>query len=563
MSRPPRLVERTVLATFLTVAVILLVTFVVIIVETRERIRTAEIAKLELGAHLFTELDARRQSDQLAMVSTLSETPTLKAALETYTSELRFGSIGPDLATQLRQTVRNEIDKLAARSKADVIAILGTDGQPFAVAGGRRDRWSVEQRIETDPTADSFQRVIVQPGGAFHAYGARLRLVDEREGLDQTIGVLLLATSLDANYAQDLSDLSNAGIVISVEGRVTARTVAEPVARALVEHRGTINRTTSLNGEEYAVSTLLDSDGTRIYTLSSVDAAARTASRDALVSLGTVAFGSFALALIASVWVSRTLTRPIDRLATDIEQMSATRDFNRAIEPTRTSRELDSLANAFNDLVGALSIAEAETRSTYLGAIQALAAALDARDPYTAGHSERVSRLSVLIAQQFGLPEPQVDVIRLGALLHDIGKIGVPDDILRKPGPLTALEFEQIKRHPTLGARILRQVPFLAPHLPIVELHHESPDGRGYPFGLRGDEIPLDARIVHVADAFDAMTSVRAYRPARPASLALAELHLHAGTQFDLDVVRALHAAMPSAAALSDVQLQEMVGRGA
>ena len=106
-----------------------------------------------------------------------------------------------------------------------------------------------------------------------------------------------------------------------------------------------------------------------------------------------------------------------------------------------------------------------------------------------------------------------MDIIRLGALLHDIGKIGVADDILRKPGPLTAEEFEQIKRHPGLGARILRQVPFLAPHLPIVELHHERPDGKGYPFGLRGDDIPLAARIVHVADAFDAMTSARAYRP--------------------------------------------------
>ena len=119
------------------------------------------------------------------------------------------------------------------------------------------------------------------------------------------------------------------------------------------------------------------------------------------------------------------------------------------------------------------------------------------------------------------LAETQVDVIRLGALLHDIGKIGVADEILRKPGPLTAQEFEQIKRHPALGARILQQVPFLAAHLPIVELHHERPDGHGYPFGLRADEIPVDARIVHVADAFDAMTSARAYRPGRPASAAL------------------------------------------
>ena len=162
-----------------------------------------------------------------------------------------------------------------------------------------------------------------------------------------------------------------------------------------------------------------------------------------------------------------------------------------------------------------LTAAEAESRAAYLGAIRALAAALDARDPYTAGHSERVSALSVLIGREMNLSDSDLDVLRLGALLHDIGKIGLSDAVLRKASGLTTDEYEQIKRHPALGARILRQVPFLAPHLPIVELHHERPDGRGYPFGLRGDDIPLAARIVHVADAFDAMTSARAYRPAR------------------------------------------------
>jgi HD-GYP domain-containing protein (c-di-GMP phosphodiesterase class II) len=133
-----------------------------------------------------------------------------------------------------------------------------------------------------------------------------------------------------------------------------------------------------------------------------------------------------------------------------------------------------------------------------------------------------------------------------GALLHDIGKIGISDAVLRKPAPLTPAEFEQIKRHPALGARILRQVPFLAPHLSIVELHHERPDGQGYPFGLRGTDIPLAARIVHVADAFDAMTSARAYRPARRALEAIAELQRHSGTHFDPASVDALIAALPA-----------------
>jgi HD-GYP domain-containing protein (c-di-GMP phosphodiesterase class II) len=118
--------------------------------------------------------------------------------------------------------------------------------------------------------------------------------------------------------------------------------------------------------------------------------------------------------------------------------------------------------------------------------------------------------------------------------------------VLRKPGGLTPEEFEVIQEHPSVGARILRSVHFLAPHLPIVELHHERPDGQGYPHRLRGDEIPLLARIVHVADAFDAMTSARAYRPARGSAEALRELWRCAGTQFDAECVQALVSALPT-----------------
>ena len=142
------------------------------------------------------------------------------------------------------------------------------------------------------------------------------------------------------------------------------------------------------------------------------------------------------------------------------------------------------------------------------------------------------------------MPTPN-ETLRLGALLHDIGKIGVPDEVLRKSGALTAAEFEAIKTHPSAGARILRSIPFLAPHIPIVELHHERPDGLGYPYGLRGDDIPLAARIVHVADAFDAMTSARAYRSGRMPVEAIAELRRCVGTDFDGVSVEALIAALP------------------
>jgi putative nucleotidyltransferase with HDIG domain len=226
--------------------------------------------------------------------------------------------------------------------------------------------------------------------------------------------------------------------------------------------------------------------------------------------------------------------------------MTKTRDFDHPVAPTGSILEVDTLTAAFNTMMASVSIAESERQSAYLGAIKALAMALDARDPYTAGHSERVSIVSVAIGRHLDLADDQLEILRLGALLHDIGKIGISDAVLRKPGTLTPNEYEMIREHPSLGARILRSVPFLAPHIPIVELHHERPDGFGYPYGLKGHAIPMLARIVHVADAFDAITSARAYRRARASSQAVRELSKHAGTQFDAEIIHALIAALPT-----------------
>lgn len=556
MRRPPRLVARTLAVTFVTVAIILSVVFIVLTVDARDRVRTSETEKLRVAERVFTALEARRQQDQLASVGTLTENPTLKAALDTYFTESRFSGLAAEQEASLRQTVTRETEKLATLTAADVLAIVETNGRIFASAGPLQDLWAPAQLVQIPGGLQStFQGVVTLPGGVFRVSGAALTL-DGRE-----IGALIEGTSLDVNYAQELSDVSSAGVVITVNNRVIARTVSDQITRDLVAAGGDPGRTRTLDGEEYAIGTLLASGAARIYTLTSVDAAARAATRDALVALGTIAFGAFVLAALGSFWLARTLTDPIDRLAGEMEIMTASHDLRRPLHHTGTSRELDALTAAFNDLLQGLSAAEAESRAAYLGAIRALAAALDARDPYTAGHSERVSALSVLIGRQMQLGDHDLDVLRLGALLHDIGKIGLSDEVLRKPGALTPDEFDQIKRHPALGARILRQVPFLAPHLPIVELHHERPDGRGYPFGLRGDDIPPAARIVHVADAFDAMTSARAYRPARGHAEAMVELQRYAGTQFDPASVNALLAALPSVTSAPEPVLQELLGR--
>ena len=174
-----------------------------------------------------------------------------------------------------------------------------------------------------------------------------------------------------------------------------------------------------------------------------------------------------------------------------------------------------------------------------LAAVESLAEALDARDSYTRGHSENVTRLAVTTCRAMGLPPEAEEHLRLAGLLHDIGKIGIPDNILRKGGTLTPRERELVRAHPALAASILEKVPLLADIIPTILSHHEHWDGTGYPNGLVGEEIPLPARILSVADVFDAMTSDRPYRPAMPREKALAELRFHAGSFFDPAVVAA------------------------
>ena len=541
--------------TFVTVAIILSVVFIVLMVDARDRVRASEVEKLSVAEKVFTTLEARRQQEQLAAIATVAENPTLKAALDTYFTERDFTGLPAEQEQSLRDTVTVEAEKLATLTGADVLAILDSSGRIFVSAGPLRDRWPAGEHIAIPATSTTFQDIAVLPQGAFRISGSVLGL------LDRDIGALVVGTSLDANYARELSNLASADIVITVNGMVAASTAPGAVAADLVNTGTDAADTAALNGEEYAIRTLIRSGRARIYTLASIDAAARTATRDALTALATVAFGAFVLAALGSLWLAQTLTDPIDRLSGEIAMMTAARDLRRPLQPTGTSRELDSLAEAFNELVQGLTAAEADTRAAYLGAIRALAATLDARDPYTAGHSERVSALSVLIGRQMGLGAADLDVLRLGALLHDIGKIGLSDAILRKPGPLTAEEYDQLKRHPGQGARILRQVPFLAPHIPIVELHHERPDGRGYPFGLHADEIPIAARIVHVADAFDAITSARAYRPARGTTEAIAELRRCSGTEFDPASVEALEVVLPLSTTTPEPALQELLGR--
>jgi HD-GYP domain-containing protein (c-di-GMP phosphodiesterase class II) len=183
-----------------------------------------------------------------------------------------------------------------------------------------------------------------------------------------------------------------------------------------------------------------------------------------------------------------------------------------------------------------------ELERLLLDTIRAIAATIDAKDGYTHRHSERVAALSRRIALEIGLSADEQQTVQLAALLHDVGKIAVPDSILNKPGRLTAEEFEEIKKHPVHGTRILANIqsPAIAAVLPGVQYHHERWDGGGYPEGLRGEQIPLIGRLLGVADFYDAVTSARSYRPAMPQEEAIAMITGSAGTHFDPAIVEAV-----------------------
>ena len=258
-----------------------------------------------------------------------------------------------------------------------------------------------------------------------------------------------------------------------------------------------------------------------------------------------LALAAILVSCLVGIMAARWIITPIEIL-TETSRAIARGDFSRRVN-LKSRTEIGELAQTFNymsedleHLVADLRHAAAENRDLFLGSITMLAGAVDEKDPYTRGHSDRVTRFSMMIAKELGLAQEEVEKIRISAQLHDVGKIGIEDRILKKPGALTAEEYEVMKSHTVRGANILRPVEQLKEMIPGIELHHESLDGKGYPYGLKGDDIPLPARIIAVADTFDAMTTNRPYQSAKEPEYAIRIIQSLTRNKFDADVVQAL-----------------------
>ncbi|CAN5329437.1 hypothetical protein BH20ACI1_BH20ACI1_03030 [soil metagenome] len=255
---------------------------------------------------------------------------------------------------------------------------------------------------------------------------------------------------------------------------------------------------------------------------------------------------AFALvALIIGSLLAGRLTSPLSNLAAAAEKIAAG-DLSGRVQQ-KSIAEIDTLGETFNLMSGKLEehiakLAKAaeENRELFVGTVKALAAAIDGKDRYTRGHSERVSRVSVAIGKRLGLGEEELETLRISALLHDVGKIAIDDAILKKPAALTNEEFEIMKTHPQAGYKIMSQIPAMKEFLPGMYMHHEMVNGAGYPQGLKGEEIPLQAKIISVADTFDAMTIDRPYSKGMSLKDSLERIGSFVGTRYDGRVVEAL-----------------------
>ncbi|MBL8238709.1 MAG: HD-GYP domain-containing protein [Bryobacterales bacterium] len=240
-------------------------------------------------------------------------------------------------------------------------------------------------------------------------------------------------------------------------------------------------------------------------------------------------FGAIGMTLLTE----RAISRPLKDITDSCVRAHDSGDPLAIRVPQCRIHEVNALGQTLQTAVRSIEDGQTRLTQAYFQFMGAIVALLDARDTYTAGHSHRVSAYSEALARAFGLPQQQIDDIRIGALLHDIGKIGVPDEVLRKHERLTKEEFDMMKQHPTIGRKVLEQIVQFEKYLDAVELHHENLDGTGYPRGLRGEQIPISARIVKVADVYDALSTDRPYRKRMPPEKVHAILRDGSGSQFD------------------------------
>jgi len=475
-----------------------------------------------------TLIREREQSESrnARILRVAAENPALKAGLELLATER-------SAIEAARRTVEDQLSEICDTMGFDFLAVSGTSGKPLAgVVRGPQGFSAMDLKPQPLPAKGLFST----EGHIFQVTSVAIT-----QGQEQ-VGTLAVGQRFDlANVAMP-AVLLHGGTVVALSAPGASAPEAEA---ALRECAPTAECDLRIGGETY-LSVPLNNDPDQasagdftLRSLRNLDVAVapvQVVLRGVFLSAGLIALVA---AVALGAFSSRSIVQPLAAVVARLRESGKTGVLPEFPAAERGVREIRELTDSFNH--AAASIREGQDRlvRAYVEFVSSLASALDARDPYTAGHSLRVSEYSCAIARAMNVPEQEQELIRVGALLHDIGKIGISDNVLQKPGKLTPDEEALIQQHPVIGRKILECVQGFDAYLPVVELHHENWDGSGYPHGLKGEETPRTARIVKVADSYDAMTSDRPYRRGMRHDQAVSIIEKHAGTQFDVDAVQA------------------------
>jgi HD-GYP domain-containing protein (c-di-GMP phosphodiesterase class II) len=475
----------------------------------------------------IARLRSRTDLQNSRFLKVAGENAELKAGLQ-------LMAANPDSA-EARATVEDQVGELCTKMGFDFLLVSDPDGK--ALTGVLRTQGGTVPY--TDLPAHSQRGGLMTIGG--EVYQIASVPIDQSE---DNIGELSVGERFDvAGFNTPVAVLRNGGVL---ETNIPGIALPE-IETALKACSGRGECEIRIGGQSYislALSFADDNnaslgDGYALRSLQNVDAASAPVQAVLNRVFFGAALGAVLMALLFSVRSAQSMVEPITAMISHLRRSESTGLLPEFAGNLSSIREIQELTSSFNRAAGSIREGRQNLQSAYLEFVGALASALDARDRYTAGHSGRVSELSCATAMALGVAGDEVSDIRIGALLHDIGKIGISDTVLQKPGKLTEQEFAIVKQHPEIGRRILEGVHGFSPYLASVELHHENWDGTGYPKGQAGETTPLAARIIHVADAYDAMTTNRPYRTAMSHSEAIHILQKYAGRQFDPRVVDA------------------------
>ena len=501
----------------------------------RSTVRNGLRTSLRENHRSIARMQARSDIRNSRFLKVAGENASLKAGLQLL-------ALYPANA-EARQTVEEQLQDLCGQMGFDFLVVSDTHGTPLAgVVRAETRLTTLEAPLTPAPREGLFML-------GHRVYQIASVPIDQGE---DNIGELLVGERFDFSGFNTPAALIRNGRVLESSIPPGSPGAALPEVEAALKSCGVrAECDVRLGGADY-ISLPIESmalgnlkpdgvddqnNGYVLRSLQNVDSASAPVQAVLNRVFLTASIGVVVVALLCGVVSSRSMVKPITAVISHLRKSESTGllpEFEKELSPVREIRDLTA---GFNRAAGAIREARDNLQGAYVEFVGSLASALDARDRYTAGHSHRVSELSCATAAALGATAREVDEIRIGALLHDIGKIGIADSVLQKPGKLTVEEFALIKRHPEIGRRILEGVHGFAPYLAAVELHHENWDGTGYPWGQSREETPLAARIIHVSDAYDAMTTDRPYRPGMSHERAISILREFAGRQFDPKVV--------------------------